>query len=114
MPIDDNHTKHYNYNCWPQKGDEARWDGIPTEHMGLFEDDGRTIIADNVVKQDMLGWVGQGPISDRTIEHLVTSDKGVALYHKCCSSRWRRPSAGTTRWGACAIARGTSRTSRSS
>jgi len=30
----------------------------------------------------MLGWVGQGPISDRTIEHLVTSDKGVALYHK--------------------------------
>jgi 5,5'-dehydrodivanillate O-demethylase len=27
-------------------------------------------------------WIGQGPISDRTIEHLATSDKGVILYHK--------------------------------
>jgi 5,5'-dehydrodivanillate O-demethylase len=81
VPIDDTHTMHYNYNCWPQKDDERRWDGVPTEHMRLFEDDGKTIIADNVVKQDMLGWVGQGPISDRTVEHLVTSDKGVMLYH---------------------------------
>ena len=26
-------------------------------------------------------WVGQGPLSDRTKEHLATSDKGVILYH---------------------------------
>jgi 5,5'-dehydrodivanillate O-demethylase len=28
-----------------------------------------------------MAWIGQGAISDRTTEHLVTSDKGVALYH---------------------------------
>lgn len=29
----------------------------------------------------MMAWVAQGPVSDRTQEHLVTSDKGVILYH---------------------------------
>jgi 5,5'-dehydrodivanillate O-demethylase len=28
-----------------------------------------------------MAWVEQGPISDRTQEHLVSSDKGVVLYH---------------------------------
>ena len=28
-----------------------------------------------------MAWVAQGPISDRTLEHLATSDKGVILYH---------------------------------
>ena len=30
----------------------------------------------------MTGWVGQGPISDRTQEHLASSDKGVVLYRR--------------------------------
>jgi hypothetical protein len=29
-----------------------------------------------------MAWVAQGPISDRTTEHLVTSDKGILLYRK--------------------------------
>jgi 5,5'-dehydrodivanillate O-demethylase len=48
----------------------------------VFEEDGRILNPpEHVPEQDMLAWVAQGPISDRTIEHLVTSDKGVALYH---------------------------------
>ena len=27
-----------------------------------------------------MAWVSQGPITDRTVEHLVTSDKGILLY----------------------------------
>jgi 5,5'-dehydrodivanillate O-demethylase len=81
VPVDDSHTMHYNYNCWPVKeGAERLWEGIPLERKTLFEPDG-SIIANTIVKQDMLGWVGQGPISDRTREHLATSDKGVILYH---------------------------------
>lgn len=34
-----------------------------------------------VVLQDEMAWIGQGPVSDRTLEHLATSDKGVILYH---------------------------------
>ena len=80
VPVDDTHTMHYNYNTWPRKEDKARWEGIPVSHTSLYEADGR-IVADNVFKQDALAWVAQGGISDRTQEHLVTSDKGVILYH---------------------------------
>jgi 5,5'-dehydrodivanillate O-demethylase len=34
-----------------------------------------------IVPQDEMTWIGQGAISDRTVEHLATSDKGVILYH---------------------------------
>jgi len=30
----------------------------------------------------MIAWVGQGPIADRSLEHLMSSDQGVALYRK--------------------------------
>ncbi len=29
-----------------------------------------------------MAWVAQGAISDRTTEHLATSDKGILLYRK--------------------------------
>jgi 5,5'-dehydrodivanillate O-demethylase len=51
------------------------------KHTNLFNDEGK-IVADNIPAQDMVGWVGQGPISDRTQEHLASSDKGVVLYRK--------------------------------
>ena len=37
--------------------------------------------APGIIWQDEMAWIGQGPISDRTQEHLATSDKGVILYH---------------------------------
>ena len=33
--------------------------------------------------QDMMAWLTQGPISDRTAEHLGTSDRGVILFGSC-------------------------------
>jgi 5,5'-dehydrodivanillate O-demethylase len=42
-------------------------------------EDGRLVV-DTVSGQDMMVWVTQGPISDRTTERLGTSDKGVILY----------------------------------
>jgi 5,5'-dehydrodivanillate O-demethylase len=40
------------------------------------------IIGDTILPQDELAWVGQGAITDRTVEHLTTSDKGILLYRK--------------------------------
>jgi 5,5'-dehydrodivanillate O-demethylase len=54
---------------------------MTVKHTDLFNDDGK-IVADNIPAQDMVGWVGQGTISDRTREHLASSDKGVVLYRK--------------------------------
>ncbi|HEY3118650.1 MAG TPA: hypothetical protein VGK54_18055, partial [Chloroflexota bacterium] len=36
--------------------------------------------APGIGPQDHMAWISQGPISNRTLEHLVTSDKGVILY----------------------------------
>jgi 5,5'-dehydrodivanillate O-demethylase len=80
VPADDTHTIHYNYNVWPKMDGEDRWQGVPVEHSTIYEESG-DVIANTVFKQDALGWVGQGPISDRTTEHLVTSDRGIVLYH---------------------------------
>jgi len=80
VPVDDTHTQHFNYNCSPRQDGVPKWEGIKVNWTTIFEEDG-SIVADSIFKQDALGWVGQGPISDRTQEHLVTSDKGVALYH---------------------------------
>jgi 5,5'-dehydrodivanillate O-demethylase len=82
VPVDDEHTMHFNYNMFSRKpGDPPKWQGIPFKRTTIYEEDDSTIIADTVFKQDALGWVGQGPITDRTVEHLVTSDRGVILYH---------------------------------
>ncbi|HEX4195520.1 MAG TPA: hypothetical protein VHY80_20595, partial [Stellaceae bacterium] len=80
VPIDDTHTIQFGYRTTSRKqGAAAR--PIVVKHSTLYNDAGK-IIADNVPAQDMTAWVGQGPISDRTREHLATSDRGVALYHK--------------------------------
>ncbi len=42
-------------------------------------EDGRLVV-DTVSGQDMMVWVAQGPISDRTAERLGTADKGVIMY----------------------------------
>src|SRR5437867_3924378 len=75
IPVDDTHTRHYRLISAVRKDGRPRWSGLPVDRIQLFEPDGR-IIADTVPKQDMLAWVEQGPISDRRLEHLVTSDKG--------------------------------------
>jgi 5,5'-dehydrodivanillate O-demethylase len=80
VPIDDTHTIQFGYRT------SARQPGavprpIAVKHSSLFNHSGK-IVADNVPAQDMTAWVGQGPISDRTREHLASSDRGVALYHR--------------------------------
>ena len=42
----------------------------------------------------MTGWVGQGPISDRTQEHLATSDKGIVLYRRMLVEQMERVERG--------------------
>ena len=80
VPMDDTHTLHFNYKSSARKDGVPKWEGIRVDWTTIYEEGG-DIIANTVFKQDALGWVGQGPISDRTIEHLVTSDRGVMLYH---------------------------------
>ncbi len=80
VPVDDTHTLQFAYRTTKRKP-EAAPAPITVKYSRLFTEDGK-LIADTIPKQDMIGWVAQGPISDRTREHLTASDKGVILYHK--------------------------------
>ena len=50
--------------------------------VDVIDPDNGKLIGNTIPLQDCIAWIGQGPISDRTREHLATSDRGVALYHK--------------------------------
>jgi hypothetical protein len=50
--------------------------------LGLQYDEAGRVVSTYVTRQDEMAWVVQGAISDRTTEHLATSDKGIQLYRK--------------------------------
>ena len=39
-------------------------------------------ISSHVINQDIIAWVGQGPVTDRTRENLGASDKGIAMIRR--------------------------------
>jgi 5,5'-dehydrodivanillate O-demethylase len=80
VPIDDTNTLQFAYRT-KRRQPGAAPKALSVIHSNLFNEEGK-IIADNIPAQDMVAWVMQGPISDRTEEHLSASDKGVILYHK--------------------------------
>lgn len=79
VPIDDTHTRQFAYRISVREAG-ATPKPLRFKHTDLFDKNGR-IVPDVVPNQDMLAWVGQGPISDRTVEHLARSDQGVVLFH---------------------------------
>jgi len=82
VPIDDDHTLHVCLDgIKPLHGGPGRKE-LPVVHEPLEYDDLGRVFADVIVKQDEMVWVGQGPISDRTTEHLATSDQGIMMYRK--------------------------------
>ena len=81
VPVDDTHTMHIIYAGRPRKSEEPLQESVPSRREQVEYDELGRVDAPFVVRQDEMAWIGQGPISDRTQEHLATSDKGVALYH---------------------------------
>ncbi len=81
VPIDDTHTMHVLYRGVPRKAGAEPQDGLKVVREKVDYDEWGRVFGPVVIRQDEMAWIGQGPVSDRTLEHLVTSDKGVALYH---------------------------------
>jgi 5,5'-dehydrodivanillate O-demethylase oxygenase subunit len=85
VPVDDTHTLHLWYNAYvPPKGADVPAHLLNTVHVYdvPYMDENGEFIVDNVDGQDMMAWVTQGPIADRTRENLGSSDKGVAMYRR--------------------------------
>jgi 5,5'-dehydrodivanillate O-demethylase len=81
VPMDDTNTMHIIMNVKPRGADEAPQDVVPFKRESVSYNELGLVDAPIVVRQDEMAWIGQSAISDRTKEHLVTSDKGVILYH---------------------------------
>jgi 5,5'-dehydrodivanillate O-demethylase len=81
VPIDDANTLHVCMDGIKPIGRPAKTE-IPVVHEPLEYDELGRVFADVIVKQDEMAWVGQGAISDRSTEHLATSDQGIMLYRK--------------------------------
>jgi 5,5'-dehydrodivanillate O-demethylase len=81
VPMDDTHTYHIWYwtrakqpGSAPQSPHDIQVTDNPYKH-----ENGRLVV-ETINGQDMMAWVTQGEISDRTTERLGTSDQGVILF----------------------------------
>lgn len=83
VPIDNTHTYHLSVNVFPAApGQKAPSQSrVPYRNVPLYDADGNWII-DNVFNQDYMAWTEQGPIAQRHLEKLGSSDVGIVEYRK--------------------------------
>ncbi|MGR8980722.1 MAG: Rieske 2Fe-2S domain-containing protein [Gammaproteobacteria bacterium] len=95
VPVDDTHTLHYWYACYkPSRGTTIpAQTEIPLYRVPWQTPDGR-FITDFVDGGDIMAWVTQGPIADRSQELLVGSDRGLIILRRLYLEQIGRVSAG--------------------
>jgi 5,5'-dehydrodivanillate O-demethylase len=85
VPMDDTHTLHFWYNAYvPLRGQPVPkhlLDEVPVYDVPFLDAHGEHML-DHVDGQDIMAWVTQGPIADRTVEKLGSTDRGITLYRK--------------------------------
>jgi 5,5'-dehydrodivanillate O-demethylase len=88
VPIDDEHTAHIHVIFEPSGDGLLADEDPPVEYLKPYKyppdklhPEARFTNA-SVLAQDHMAWETQGPIADRTVEHLSYSDRGVALLRK--------------------------------
>ena len=95
VPIDDENTWHIRYRVQvPDPGVTVpQPDVVPWETFPIYGDDGR-ILDDTVPAQDILAWIGQGSITERTIERLGVGDVGLLMWRKLLEDQLQEVAAG--------------------
>jgi 5,5'-dehydrodivanillate O-demethylase oxygenase subunit len=95
VPMDDTHT----YVVWywtrpvaPGAGPQNPHDITVAENP--FRHENGRLVVETINGQDMMAWVTQGDISDRTTERLGTSDQGIILYRNMLEENMRRVERG--------------------
>jgi 5,5'-dehydrodivanillate O-demethylase oxygenase subunit len=83
VPVDDTTTAHFWYSCYrPAPGQmPVRQETVPVYEVPWRDATGDFIL-DFVDGGDIMAWVTQGAIADRTRERLVSSDRGIVLYRR--------------------------------
>ncbi|MGE3810847.1 MAG: Rieske 2Fe-2S domain-containing protein [Candidatus Nanopelagicales bacterium] len=93
VPIDETTTWKLFYSTH-NPGEELATQERPTVYEYLWKDEQGRFITDYIEGQDIMAWVSQGAITDRTQEHLGRSDAGVALLRKMFKENMRKVANG--------------------
>jgi len=80
-PVDDEHTMHYNMSFVVSKNHMPVDEDPPFETIH-FKDEQGNFRLQHVTAQDALAWESQGPIMNRSTEHLGGDDRGVIMLRK--------------------------------
>ena len=102
VPIDDTHTAHIHVMFVPNEDgslvDEA--EDLPVEYLAPYKEPANALHPEarytmrTILAQDHMAWETQGPIADRTTEHLSYSDRGIAMFRKLTKEQIARVQAG--------------------
>ncbi len=82
VPIDDTHTWKLFYTLHHPEGGAWEHQDRPVVYEFPWRREDGTLITDYVEGQDIMAWVSQGEIVDRSTEHLGRSDAGVSMLRK--------------------------------
>ncbi len=81
VPIDDENTLSVTW-CFsrvPREQEPYVQEKIPAWHGPVRDAETGRWISTHVMNQDFIAWIGQGTITDRTREHLGSSDAGIIM-----------------------------------
>jgi 5,5'-dehydrodivanillate O-demethylase len=83
VPVDDENTLSiaWFHDQPPKDAKPLVQTSIPTWESPIMDADGRWITS-HVINQDIVAWVGQGRIADRTKEFLAASDRGIIMMRR--------------------------------
>ena len=82
-PIDDANTQVFQFRFSPTKDGRIadQPEDPPFEFVATKNDDGEFHL-NHFASQDHMAWETQGPIADRTCEHLGEGDRGIIMFRK--------------------------------
>jgi 5,5'-dehydrodivanillate O-demethylase len=100
VPLDDTHTWHLWYICYDFGAEvELRsQDPVPYTEVPVYGPDGDFLV-DYTEGQDIMTWVTQGEIADRSVEKLAESDKGLILYRRLLQEQMEKVAEGVDPMG---------------
>jgi len=97
VPIDDTHTQHWWYHAFvPPAGVDVPahlLENVPVFDVPYLDENGEYML-ELIHVQDIMAWITQGPIADRSIESLNSTDRGVTLYRNMLKREMAKVEAG--------------------
>ena len=84
VPVDDTHmlSVTWSFIRVPQEAEPYVQATIPSWTSPIRDAASGRWITSHVINQDIVAWVGQGAITDRSKEHLGASDRGIAMLRR--------------------------------